>query len=88
MAHRLRRGQPVVRRRSRHAVADDVVWAPLPGSDLALVCGRDGTAFRARERQQAAALARIVDTRVRELRRPLAARHPASKVSGGPFPTP
>jgi hypothetical protein len=34
---------------------------------LALVLGRTGTAFRARERRQAAALARIVDTRFREL---------------------
>jgi hypothetical protein len=46
---------------------DDVVWAPLPGARLALVLGRSGTAFRARERRQAAALARIVDTRFREL---------------------
>jgi hypothetical protein len=46
---------------------DDVVWAPLPGAGLALVLGRTGTAFRARERRQAAALARIVDTRFREL---------------------
>jgi len=46
---------------------DDVVWAPLAGAGLALVLGRSGTAFRARERRQAAALARIVDTRFREL---------------------
>jgi hypothetical protein len=46
---------------------DDVVWAPLPGANLALVLGREGTAFRARERRQVAALARIVDTRFREL---------------------
>jgi hypothetical protein len=46
---------------------DDVVWAPLPGTGVALVLGRNGTAFRARERRQAAALARIVDTRFREL---------------------
>lgn len=46
---------------------DDVVWAPLPGAGLALVVGRNGAAFRARERRQAAALARIVDTRFREL---------------------
>lgn len=48
---------------------DDVVWAPLPGADLALVLGRDGTAYRARERRQAAALARITDTRLREISR-------------------
>ena len=46
---------------------DDVLWAPLPAADLALVMGRDGQAFRARERRTAAALARIVDTRFREL---------------------
>jgi hypothetical protein len=46
---------------------EDVVWAPLPAAGLALVLGRTGTAFRARERRQAAALARIVDTRFREL---------------------
>ena len=46
---------------------EDVVWAPLPSAGMALVLGRSGTAFRARERRQAAALARIVDTRFREL---------------------
>ncbi|MCC5952888.1 MAG: hypothetical protein JJU45_12435 [Acidimicrobiia bacterium] len=47
---------------------DDVVWSPLPSARMALVLGRHGTPFRARERRQAAALARIVDTRFRELR--------------------
>jgi hypothetical protein len=46
---------------------DDVLWAPLPAANLALVMGRHGQAFRARERRTAAALARIVDTRFREL---------------------
>lgn len=46
---------------------DDVVWAPLPGASRALVLGRDGHAFRARERRSAAALARLVDTRLCEL---------------------
>ena len=53
---------------------DDVVWAPLAGAGLAVVVGRSSSAFRARERRQAAALARIVDTRYRELAR---AEHPA-----------
>jgi hypothetical protein len=58
---------------------DDVVWAPLPAADMALVLGRDGQAFRARERRQAAALARIVDTRFRELRIAHARRlHPST----------
>jgi hypothetical protein len=57
---------------------DDVLWAPLPGANLALVMGRDGQAFRARERRSAAALARIVDTRFRELEAAAARRwHPA-----------
>lgn len=47
---------------------DDVVWSPLPAAGMALVLGRAGQPFRARERRQAAALARIVDTRFRELR--------------------
>ncbi|MGZ4705427.1 MAG: hypothetical protein ACXWCM_11225 [Acidimicrobiales bacterium] len=46
---------------------DDVIWAPLPATGMALVLGREGTPFHARERRQAAALARIVDTRFREL---------------------
>jgi hypothetical protein len=51
------------------AGTDDLVWSPLPAAGLALVLGRDGVAYRARERRQAAALARIVDTRFRELSR-------------------
>jgi hypothetical protein len=46
----------------------DVVWSPMPAAGMALVLGRDGQAFRARERRQTAALARIVDTRFRELK--------------------
>jgi hypothetical protein len=45
----------------------DVVWAPLPCCSLALVLGRNGMGYRARERRQLAALARVVDTRMREL---------------------
>jgi len=57
---------------------DDVLWAPLPGADLALVMGREGSPFRARERRQAAALARIVDTRYGELTERRARRdHPS-----------
>ena len=51
------------------AARSDVVWSPLPGSGLALVLGRDAMPYRARERRQVAAIARVVDTRVRELRR-------------------
>jgi hypothetical protein len=49
-------------------VAADVTWAPLPAAGVALVLGRDGTAFRAKERHQTAALARIADTRYGDLR--------------------
>jgi hypothetical protein len=56
----------------------DVVWAPLPSSGLALVLGREGMAYRARERRQVAALARVVDTRMRELTKARSrARHPS-----------
>ena len=56
----------------------DVIWAPLPSSGLALVLGREGMAYRARERRQVAALARVVDTRMRELTRARSrARHPS-----------
>jgi len=48
---------------------DDVAWAPLPAAGLALVVGRAGTPFRARERRQVSAMARIVDTRFREVSR-------------------
>lgn len=56
----------------------DIAWAPLPCSRLALVLGRDGSAFRARERQEVAAFARVADTRHRELSRVASrARHPS-----------
>jgi hypothetical protein len=56
----------------------DVIWAPLPSNRLALVLGRQGMAYRARERRQVAALARVVDTRMRELARARSRdRHPS-----------
>jgi hypothetical protein len=55
----------------------DVVWAPLPSCALALVLGRNGMAYRARERRQLAALARVVDTRMGELDDP-------EPAAGGP----
>jgi len=60
---------------------DDVAWAPLPGAGLALVVGRGGTAYRARERRQLAAIARIVDTRFRELIRRAHRVHPSAVTS-------
>jgi hypothetical protein len=45
------------------------------------VLGRTGTAFRARERRQAAALARIVDSRFRDLTmRQARALHPSMGI--------
>jgi len=41
------------------AGADDVAWAELPGQPRALVLGRAGRPFRARERRQLGVLARI-----------------------------
>jgi hypothetical protein len=64
--------------RGRGSQGSDVVWAPMPSSGLALVLGRDGMAYRARERRQVAALARVVDTRLRELHRARSrSRHPS-----------
>lgn len=50
-----------------HHGPDDVACAALTGVDLALVLGRHGAAFRARERQQLGALARIAARRLAEL---------------------
>lgn len=50
-----------------HHGPEDVACAPLPGSDVALVLGRQGAPFRARERRQLAALARIAGRRLKEL---------------------
>jgi len=61
--------------RGRGAVRSDVVWAPLPGSGLALVLGRDDMPYRARERRQVAALARVVDTRLSDLHRTRSRAH-------------
>ena len=46
---------------------DDVAWAALADASIALVLGRRGRPFRARERRQLGALARIVDARLVEL---------------------
>lgn len=62
------------------ATAIEALWAPLPAAGLVLVLGRDGHPFRAREQRQAMALARIVDTRFRELRAAEARRHHPSVV--------
>jgi hypothetical protein len=64
--------------------AEDVAWAPLPGVDLALVAGRSGTPFRAKERRQVAALARVAGTRAREVGRDRSWRaHPSASTASG-----
>ena len=57
---------------------DDVAWAALPNADQALVVGRQGRPFRARERRQLVALSRIADARRDELAAPAAVTRPAT----------
>lgn len=52
---------------NREGGPDDVAWAGLDVTDLSLVLGRRGRPFRARERRQLTALARIADHRGSEL---------------------
>jgi len=59
------------------AGAEDVVWAPLPATSIALVVGRQGAPFRARERRQTSALARITDARLQDVSR---RAHPSSRA--------
>ncbi|MHB8463665.1 MAG: ACT domain-containing protein [Acidimicrobiales bacterium] len=60
---------------------DDIAWAALPGADLVVILGRGGRPFRARERHQLAALARIADSRWMELvRRAARSLHPTALV--------
>ena len=58
-------------RSSGHSVPDggpdDVAWADVDAAGLVVVLGRKGRPFRARERRQLTALARIVDHRWAEL---------------------
>ena len=64
--------------RGRGSHHSDVIWTPMAHSGLALVLGRQGMPYRSRERRQVAALARVVDTRLRELHRARSrARHPS-----------
>ena len=53
--------------RSGGSEPEDVAWADLAAAGLVVVLGRKGRPFRARERRQLAALARIVDLRWAEL---------------------
>jgi hypothetical protein len=46
---------------------DDTAWAPVETAELSVVVGRRGRPFRARERRQLAALARVASSRWAEL---------------------
>ncbi len=60
------------------AAASDVAWASLEVSGLALLAGRPGRSFRARERRQLATLGRIADHHWHEIARTEGRRtHPA-----------
>jgi hypothetical protein len=52
---------------------DDVAWTTFAAAGMALVLGRQGRPFRARERRQLAALARIADHRWAEVSGPVPA---------------
>jgi hypothetical protein len=54
---------------------DDATWSALEGTAVAVVLGRRGRPFRARERRELSALARIAGLRARELDRVGAVRH-------------
>lgn len=54
---------------------DDAAWSALEGTAVAVVLGRRGRPFRARERRELSALARIAGLRARELDRVGAVRH-------------
>ena len=60
-------GRTSVRVANGESGPEDVAWAPLEVSGLALVLGRHGRPFRVRERRQAAAVAAIADRRWAEL---------------------
>ena len=52
---------------SGDAGPDDVAFAMFPTGGIALVLGRDGKTFRARERRQLLALAKVAGHRWRQL---------------------
>ncbi|HVL27628.1 MAG TPA: hypothetical protein VM390_05740 [Acidimicrobiales bacterium] len=54
---------------------DDAAWSALEGTAVAVVLGRRGRPFRARERRELSALARIAGLRACELDRVGAVRH-------------
>ena len=65
----VRGSQASARLRSSQAGPDDVAWAPLPATELKVVVARPRSPFRARERREVAALARVAGARVADLAR-------------------
>jgi hypothetical protein len=68
--------------RPGESAPDDVAWAEMDTAGLVIILGRQGRPFRVRERRQLTALARIVDSRWREL----ISRSTRSRVQGGQRP--
>jgi hypothetical protein len=60
----------------------DIAWADMASSALVILLGRDGRPFRARERRQLSALARIADGRWAELVMPRGERVPLLTTAG------
>lgn len=74
-------GSRAARSSRGNGVAEDVAWADLAGAGLAMVVGREGRDFRARERRQLAAVCRIADQRWADLvARQSKALHPSITV--------
>jgi hypothetical protein len=78
-------GSPAAQGATTHHLpaASEVLWALFPCSGLALVLGRQAMPYRARERRQAAALARIADARLREVDPAAPPRLPAERLLNG-----
>lgn len=70
-------------RSSRGFSGTSAFWVPLPGAEASLVLGRSGSSLRARERQRAAALARIADTWLTRIRRQRRLSSMLAHPSGG-----
>ncbi|HLI23849.1 MAG TPA: ACT domain-containing protein [Acidimicrobiales bacterium] len=68
------RAQPAMPGPGADRRPEDIMWAEMAAAGAVLVVGRAGRPFRARERRQVAAVARIADRRLAELARTL---HPS-----------
>jgi hypothetical protein len=76
----VRGSQASARLRSSQSGPDDVAWAPLPATELKIVLARPRSPFRARERREVAALARVAGARLADLARwSSRLRHPSCR---------